>query len=161
MAARHDARIWLALGTVYVVWGSTFIALAIVVRDLPPLLAMSARTSSPAACFSRSPPRRPRARPDRQTADRRRARLRRAALRRRPREPRLGAADRPGGVAALLVGTIPIWIVLLDRLFFGRRLQASAYVGLVLGFVGLGFLFDPFGEGQSTASARSSSCSAR
>ena len=64
-------------------------------------------------------------------------------------------------VAALLVGTIPIWIVLLDRLFFGGRLQASAYVGLVLGFVGLGFLFDPFGEGQSTASARSSSCSAR
>ena len=38
--------------------------------------------------------------------------------------------------------------MLLDRVFFGRRLHASAYVGLVLGFVGLGFLFDPFGEGS-------------
>jgi drug/metabolite transporter (DMT)-like permease len=38
--------------------------------------------------------------------------------------------------------------VLLDRIFFGRRLRASAYAGLVLGFVGLGFLFDPFGDGS-------------
>ena len=43
MAARYGVRVWLALVTVYVVWGSTFIALAIVVRDLPPFLAMSAR----------------------------------------------------------------------------------------------------------------------
>src|SRR5919198_2100829 len=41
--ARHGVRVWLALATVYVVWGSTFIALAIAVRDLPPLLAMASR----------------------------------------------------------------------------------------------------------------------
>jgi drug/metabolite transporter (DMT)-like permease len=43
MAARYGVRVWLALATVYVVWGSTFIALAIVIRDLPPFLAMSVR----------------------------------------------------------------------------------------------------------------------
>ena len=43
MAARYGVRVWLALVTVYVVWGSTFIALAIVIRDLPPFLAMSLR----------------------------------------------------------------------------------------------------------------------
>jgi drug/metabolite transporter (DMT)-like permease len=43
MAARYGVRVWLALVTVYLVWGSTFIALAIVIRDLPPFLAMSVR----------------------------------------------------------------------------------------------------------------------
>ena len=43
MAARYGVRVWLALVTVYLVWGSTFIALAITIRDLPPFLAMSVR----------------------------------------------------------------------------------------------------------------------
>src|SRR3970040_784092 len=43
MAPRYGVRVWLALVTVFLVWGSTFIALAIVVRDLPPFLAMSIR----------------------------------------------------------------------------------------------------------------------
>ena len=150
MAARPDARIWLALGTVYLVWGSTFIALAIVVRDLPPLLAMSARhVVAGGVLLAFALPR----------GDRERDRIGRRQI---------GAAlvfggllfvvghgslawaqqTVPAGVAALLIGTIPIWIVLLDRVFFGRRLPGSAYAGLVLGLVGLGFLFDPFGEGS-------------
>jgi drug/metabolite transporter (DMT)-like permease len=54
----------------------------------------------------------------------------------------------PAGVAALLVGSIPIWMALLDRVVFGKRLRSSAYVGFVLGFVGLAFLIDPFGAGH-------------
>jgi len=150
MAARHDARIWLALGTVYLVWGSTFIALAIVVRDLPPLMAMSARhVVAGGVLLAFALPR----------GDREHDRIGRRQI---------GAAlvfggllfvvghgslawaqqTVPAGVAALLIGTIPIWIVLLDRVCFGRRLRASAYAGVVLGFAGLGFLFDPFGEGS-------------
>jgi drug/metabolite transporter (DMT)-like permease len=150
MAARHDARIWLALGAVYVVWGSTFIALAIVVRDLPPLVAMSARhVVAGGVLLAFALPR----------GDREHDRI---------GKRQIGAAlvfggllfvvghgslawaqqTVPAGVAALLIGTIPIWIVLLDRVFFGRRLPGSAYAGLVLGFVGLGFLFDPFGKGS-------------
>jgi drug/metabolite transporter (DMT)-like permease len=54
----------------------------------------------------------------------------------------------PAGVAALLAGSIPIWMALFDRVAFGRRLAPSAYVGFAVGFVGLAFLFDPFGEGS-------------
>jgi drug/metabolite transporter (DMT)-like permease len=54
----------------------------------------------------------------------------------------------PAGVAALLVGTIPIWMALFDRVAFGRRLPTLAYFGIAVGFGGLAFLFDPFGEGS-------------
>ncbi len=150
MAARHGSRIWLALGTVYLAWGSTFIALAIVVRDLPPLLAMSARhLVAGGLLLAYALPR----------GDRRADSIGRRQI---------GAAfifggllflfghgslawgqqTVPAGVAALLAGSIPIWMALLDRLAFGRRLHASAYLGFVLGFVGLAFLFDPFGAGS-------------
>ena len=43
MAASYGPRVWLALATIYVVWGSTFMAIAIAVRDVPPLAAMGIR----------------------------------------------------------------------------------------------------------------------
>ena len=46
----------------------------------------------------------------------------------------------PSGVAALLVGTIPLWFAVLAWLFFGERLGGRALVGLVLGFAGLALL---------------------
>jgi drug/metabolite transporter (DMT)-like permease len=54
----------------------------------------------------------------------------------------------PAGIAALLVGTIPIWMALFDRIGFGKRLPAKADAGIAVGFVGLAFLFDPFGKGS-------------
>jgi len=36
-------RVWAALATIYVVWGSTFLAIAVAVRDLPPFLSMAVR----------------------------------------------------------------------------------------------------------------------
>jgi drug/metabolite transporter (DMT)-like permease len=150
MAARHGSRTWLALGTIYLAWGSTFIALAIVVRDLPPFLAMSTRhLVAGALLLAYALPR----------GDRESDRVGRRQV---------GAAfvfggllfvaghgslawaqqTVPAGVAALLVGSIPIWMALLDRVVFGRRLHASAYLGFLLGFVGLGFLLDPFGAGS-------------
>jgi len=150
MAARPDARVWLALGTVYVVWGSTFIALAIAVRDLPPLLAMSMRhVVAGAALLAFALPR----------GDREGDRIGRPQVRAALvfggflfllGHGGLAWAQQtvPAGVAALLVGSIPIWMALLDRVAFGRRLSRSAYAGFVLGFVGLAFLVDPFGAGS-------------
>jgi drug/metabolite transporter (DMT)-like permease len=37
------ARVWAALAAVYVVWGSTYLAIRVTVRTLPPLLSASAR----------------------------------------------------------------------------------------------------------------------
>ncbi len=150
MAARYGVRVWLALVTVYVVWGSTFIALAIVIRDLPPFLAMSVRHLVAGGVLLAF------ALPRGERADDRIGRR------------QIGAAFVFGGllfvaghgslawaqqtvaagVAALLVGTIPIWMALFDRVAFGKRLPAVAYVGIAVGFAGLAFLFDPFGAGS-------------
>ncbi len=148
MAARYPARVWLALLTIYVVWGSTFIALAITVRDLPPLLSMSIRhLLAGALLLAWALPR----------GDREGDRIGRpqilagfvfGGLLFLLGHGSLAWAQQtvPAGVAALLVGSIPLWMALLDRVFFGKRLRRSAYVGFVLGFVGLAFLLDPFGE---------------
>jgi drug/metabolite transporter (DMT)-like permease len=142
-----NVRIWAALATIYVVWGSTFLAIAIVVRDLPPFLSMSLRHLVAGALLLGW------------VWWRRGGRV---SLGRRE----WGAAfvfggllflvghgglawaqqDVPSGVAALLVGTIPFWFAILARLAFGERLGGRALVGLVLGFAGLALLVDPSGE---------------
>jgi drug/metabolite transporter (DMT)-like permease len=150
VAARPDVRVWLALVTVYLVWGSTFIALAIVVRDLPPFLAMAIRhLVAGAVLLAVALPRGDR-RGDpigrRQVA----AAFVFGGLLFVTGHGALAWAQQtvPAGVAALLVGTIPIWMALFDRVAFGRRLARTAYAGIALGFAGLVFLFDPFGEGS-------------
>ena len=150
MAARPGVRVWLALTTVYLVWGSTFIALAITVRDLPPLLAMSIRhLVAGTILLAIALPRGDRE-GDRIGAPQIRAAFVFGGLLFVTGHGSLAWAQQtvPAGVAALLVGSIPIWMALFDRIAFGRRLQTSAYVGFALGFVGLAFLFDPFGAGS-------------
>ena len=148
MGARPDVRVWLALVTVYLVWGSTFIALAIAVRDLPPFLAMAIRhlvaggvllaVALPRGDRQRDPIGRP------QVV----AAVVFGGLLFVTGHGALAWAQQtvPAGVAALLVGTIPIWMALFDRVAFGRRLARPAYGGIALGFAGLVFLFDPFGD---------------
>ncbi|MGH3091643.1 MAG: EamA family transporter, partial [Gaiellaceae bacterium] len=148
--ARLGGRVWLALGTIYVVWGSTFMAVTIAVRDLPPLLSMGIRhLAAGAILLAWALPR-----GDRE-GDRIGWREIRAAL-------VFGGAlflvghgglawaqqTVPSGVAALLIGSIPLWMALVDRVVFGKRLHVSANLGLVTGFAGLAFLLDPFGEGS-------------
>jgi drug/metabolite transporter (DMT)-like permease len=136
--------------TVYLVWGSTFIALAIAVRDLPPFLAMAIRhLVAGTVLLAFALPRGDRA------GDRIGRRQILAAfvfggLLFVTGHGALAWAQQtvPAGVAALLVGTIPIWMALFDRIAFGRRLSRSAYAGIALGFAGLTFLFDPFGKGS-------------
>jgi drug/metabolite transporter (DMT)-like permease len=140
-------RVWAALGTIYVVWGSTFLAIAIVVRDLPPFLSMALRHLVAGSILFAW------------VWWRRRGDLR---LGRREWAAAFvfGGAlflaghgllawaqqDVPSGVAALLVGTIPLWFAILARLAFGERLGGRALLGLVLGFAGLALLVDPSGH---------------
>ena len=150
MAARYPARVWFALVTIYLVWGSTFIALAITVRDLPPLLSMAIRhLFAGALLLAWALPRGDRE-GDRIGGPQILAGFVFGGLLFLLGHGSLAWAQQtvPAGVAALLVGSIPIWMALLDRVVFGKRLRSSAYVGFVLGFVGLAFLFDPFGEGH-------------
>jgi len=142
--------VWLALSTVYLVWGSTFIALAVVVRDFPPFLAMTARhLVAGGILLAIALPRGDRA-GDRIGRPQVMAAFVFGGLLFVAGHGSLAWAQQtvPAGVAALLVGSIPLWMALLDRVAFGRRLPGSAYAGLVLGFFGLAFLFDPFGSGS-------------
>jgi drug/metabolite transporter (DMT)-like permease len=150
MAARYPARVWLALLTIYLVWGSTFIALAITVRDLPPLLSMAIRhLIAGALLLAWALPRGDRD-GDRIGTPQVLAGFVFGGLLFLVGHGSLAWAQQtvPAGVAALLVGSIPIWMALLDRVVFGKRLRSSAYVGFALGFVGLAFLIDPFGAGR-------------
>jgi drug/metabolite transporter (DMT)-like permease len=150
MAARYPARVWLALVTIYLIWGSTFIALAITVRDLPPLLSMAIRhLIAGALLLAWALPRGDRE-GDRIGTPQVLAGFVFGGLLFLVGHGSLAWAQQtvPAGVAALLVGSIPIWMALLDRVVFGKRLRSSAYAGFALGFVGLAFLIDPFGAGR-------------
>lgn len=145
-AAPTRARIVVGLGTIYVVWGSTFAAVAIAVRDLPPLLAMGIRhVTAGAVLLAWSLPR----------SGGPRMLGRRELLAGFVFGGALFLAGHgglawaqqtvPSGLAALLIASIPLWMVLLDRLLFGKRLHRAAYLGLMSGFAGIALLVDPFG----------------
>jgi drug/metabolite transporter (DMT)-like permease len=150
VAARYPATVWLALVTIYLVWGSTFIALAIVVRDLPPFLSMAVRHLLAGALLLAWALPRGDVAGDRIGRPQILAGFVFGGLLFLLGHGSLAWAQQtvPAGVAALLVGSIPIWMALIDRVVFGRRLRSSAYLGFVLGFVGLAFLVDPFGDGS-------------
>jgi drug/metabolite transporter (DMT)-like permease len=150
VAARYGVRIWLALATVYLVWGSTFIALAIVVRDLPPFLAMSVRHLVAGAVLLAFALPRGERRGDHIGRKQIGASFVFGGLLFVAGHGSLAWAQQTvaAGVAALLVGTIPIWMTLFDRVAFGKRLPGVVYLGIGIGFAGLAFLFDPFGSGS-------------
>ncbi|MEM0963981.1 MAG: EamA family transporter [Bacteroidota bacterium] len=54
----------------------------------------------------------------------------------------------PSGIAALLVATLPMWMVLIDAARQRRRPTASVAVGLVLGLVGVAVLIGPANLGS-------------
>jgi len=51
----------------------------------------------------------------------------------------------PSGLAALLLATVPLWLILIDRVVTGTRIGLIATAGLVAGAVGVGFLSGLFG----------------
>jgi drug/metabolite transporter (DMT)-like permease len=54
----------------------------------------------------------------------------------------------PSGIAALIIASVSLWMALLDRLVFGKRLSWLAVLGLSVGFGGLILLVNPTGGGR-------------
>jgi drug/metabolite transporter (DMT)-like permease len=133
-----------ALGIVYVVWGSTYLGIALAIETMPPLLMAAVRFLLAGAILyalarrlDGSP-----ARPDRRQWI---AALVTGGLLLGVGNGGVSWAQQtvPSGVAALVIATIPLWIVVLDRLFFGARLSWISVAGVAAGFAGVALLVDP------------------
>jgi drug/metabolite transporter (DMT)-like permease len=152
--ARGQARpvfIAVALGIVYVVWGSTYLAIRIMVEEMPPLMAAGTRFLTAGLLVAGA-----------MTA---RGGLRRLAVTRRQLAgcaliglllPALGqgmvtvgeSGGAPSGITALLIAAVPLWVILC-RIVSGDRPAGRTLVGAAVGFGGVALLITANGLGGS------------
>lgn len=144
-----------ALGTVYVVWGSTYLAIAYVVDSMPPLLSAGSRfvfAGSTLIAFV--------------VARERWLAARGRSTGRGMRWPRavewrtafvvgtllllggngmVSIAEQtiPSGIAAVVIATTPIWLSVFDALLTRRMPSLLAIGGLMVGLIGVGILLLP------------------
>jgi drug/metabolite transporter (DMT)-like permease len=134
-----QGSIWLALVAVYLVWGSTYLAIRVAVATMPPLLMAGTRFLIAGAVlylWRMAVAPRSGARPT--AAHWRSAAIVGALLMLGGNGGvALGELTVPSGITALVAATVPLWIALLDRMFFGRQLPPKAIVGLLIGFGGV------------------------
>jgi drug/metabolite transporter (DMT)-like permease len=138
------ARLLAAFAAVYLVWGSTYLAIRFAVETLPPLLMAGARfvlagliVLAWARFRERSPA------PSR--IDWRTGVISGALLLLGGNGAVAWAEQRvPSGIAALLVAIVPLWMVLIEWLRpGGRRPAAAVFAGVALGLIGLLLLVGP------------------
>ena len=131
-----------ALGVVYLVWGSTYLGIRIVVEEAPPLVSGGMRFFTAGVLLA--------------VLLAVRGGVRRLRVTRRELAgasflglmlPMLGNGlvsvgedlGAPSGVTALLIAVVPLWIVVF-RAVGGDRPRPLSLFGVVLGFAGLGYL---------------------
>jgi drug/metabolite transporter (DMT)-like permease len=136
-------KIWVALLAVYIVWGSTYLAIRFAVQSIPPFLMVSTRFLVAGAILFGW------------------RRLRGDPLPTRKQWLAAGIvgflllvagngsvvwAEQwvPSGITALIVGTAPLFMVLIDALRpGGQRPDARTAAGVLLGFGGIVILVNP------------------
>ncbi|MGH2476198.1 MAG: EamA family transporter [Candidatus Limnocylindrales bacterium] len=141
--------IWGALAILYIVWGSTYLGIAVAVETIPPFLMAAFRFTLAGGVLLGW------------------TLLRRSFAPPTPREWRdtfivgalllgggmgmvaWGEQTIPSGIAALLVAMMPVWVAILGRVFLGQHLPRLAVIGIVVGFVGVAILVGPTALGDS------------
>ena len=145
-------KVWAGLWTIYVIWGSTYLAIRIMVRTVPPLLGAGLRFAVAGALMLAV------------------LRVRRGSLR-VTRRQLLSAAvvgtllaaggnglvtvaeqEVPSSLAALLIASVPLWVVLLRGLI-GERPGRATLAGVAIGFVGVALLLLPGGQPRGVSIA--------
>jgi drug/metabolite transporter (DMT)-like permease len=140
-----DQRVWAGLLTLYLVWGSTYLAVAVAVATIPPFIMAGVRFGLAGLLLLTWSV----------------ARDGRSFVPPSPREWRdsaiigtlllsggmglaaFGELTVPSGITALLVALMPAWIAVMSRAAFGERLPRLALIGIVAGFVGIAILAAP------------------
>ncbi|KRO33167.1 MAG: hypothetical protein ABR64_02895 [Actinobacteria bacterium BACL2 MAG-121001-bin67] len=135
---------WLSLWTVYLIWGSTYFAIAYVIESMPPLLAMGIRFLIAGLLLALI-----------------------ISLRQGPSELKIPRAELkssllmgflllgfgigtvsiaqayvPSGIVALIIAALPLWIAIF-RTISGEQLVKLSWLGLVIGFAGVALLLKP------------------
>jgi drug/metabolite transporter (DMT)-like permease len=148
---------WVALWIVYVIWGSTYFAIAYVIETMPPLLSMGIRFMLAGILLGLFII----ARNGFQEIAVPRNEIRTSVV--------LGfvllgfglgnvaVAEKhvPSGIVALIIAALPLWIAIF-RFVSGERPSSRTWLGLCVGFVGVALLLKPgsvqsvSGEGSST-----------
>jgi drug/metabolite transporter (DMT)-like permease len=138
-----------ALAVVYVAWGSTFVAMRVAVRSLPPLTMSGVRFLAAGLllycwCLWQRH-RRPEAGWRAPTcAEWRASAILGIAL---PAAGTGGAAwaeqKIPAGTAALLLASVPVWMTITSRIADNERISARTAGGLALGLAGVVVLINP------------------
>jgi len=147
------ANIWAALVTVWIVWGTTYLAIRVTVRSMPPLLSAGSRFLLAGALLYAWAIRRGDRAGDRPTRKQWRSAAIIGALLLLCSNGMIMTAEKsvPSGLTALIVAMVPLWMAFFDRLLFGRKLQAGAGIGLVTGFLGAALLVGGSIEGNADA----------
>lgn len=136
-------RIWIPLLAIYLIWGSTYLAIRFAVETIPPFLMAATRFLIPGILLF--------------------------GWRRLAGDPKpsriewrstiiigllllLGGnggvtwAEQyiPSGIAALIIGSVPLWIIVLNFIRpEGRHLNKKILFGAILGFIGIAILIGP------------------
>jgi drug/metabolite transporter (DMT)-like permease len=142
---KAGAPIWLGMLVLYVVWGSTYLGIAIAVDTIPPFLMAAARFLLAGAillAWSIAREGRSFVRPSRREW-RDSAIVGALLLAGGNGLVAFGEQTVPSGIAALLVGLMPVWVAILGGIFLGDRLPRLAVIGIAIGFAGVAILVGP------------------
>ena len=141
----RGASVWAGLLTLYLIWGSTYLAIAIAVETIPPFLMAAFRFSIAGLILLT-------------WSIAREGRSFVAPTKREWRDSAIvgaaligggmglaawGEQTVPSGVTALVIALMPAWAAIFGRVFYGERQPGLALVGIVTGFVGIAILAAP------------------
>jgi drug/metabolite transporter (DMT)-like permease len=154
-------RIWLALWAVYLLWGSTYLAIRVAVHPshgtgVPPLLLAGARFTLAGLLMLVMTVRRPApdGLPDRLGAKQWYAATVIGLALPFGGNGLVSIAEKriPSGTAAVVVATVPIWAALIAAAIGRERMTPQHLFGLALGFTGVAALVVGTGSGRASIS---------
>ncbi|HEY4412555.1 MAG TPA: EamA family transporter [Gaiellaceae bacterium] len=135
-------RLAAALAVVYLVWGSTYLGIDVAERSMPPLLMLSVRFLIAGVLLWAWASRRGEVAAERPGLRQWRAAAIVGALLLVVETGAVAFSEKhiPTGVAALIVASVPLFMAIIDRAFFGIRIPLLAAVGILAGLAGVGLL---------------------
>jgi drug/metabolite transporter (DMT)-like permease len=147
LAPASPVRIAIALVALYLVWGSTYLAIRVAVETIPPLTGSAVRFLIAGSLLYAVTIRSGDAASDRPGRLEWRDATIIGGLLLAGGNGLLAVGEQtiPSGIAALIIATLPLWVAILGRVFFGVVLTRMIIAGTVIGFAGVALLVWPTG----------------